>query len=1006
MSTVIATRGSATLVDEGNGQGHVEVGGEAGPSLPLGAILKWGYWVPTVSTGPSALPGERELARKYEAVLGRIARRTADRYRNLRAAAEDEEPVDEQAIRDGVEAALRAQMRKVAVAAAKEQGAKLGVSFKVVQPLVLALVKAQAGRQAERITAGVRDAVARVVARSLKEGWTVPETADRIYAKLSDAKPWQATMLARTDLISLSNGGSYAAAQALGDRAPLYKRWVNADDDRVRPTHVEANMQVVKLDQPFKVGDALLLYPGDPAGPDGEVINCRCTLIYTDDPEVLVSAAWDESKHPRHPRGRREGGQFRRREGGQFRRLARDETFFHVTPAWNRESIEERGLRPTSEVGVSPLLDIKEYEVDGTFLATSARQAQALVEHSKDAGFLPAIYAVDIPAGTEVAVDPLMPESSVVVPGGIEAGQLTEMDEDTLEEVAAGEGGGLAAVEEANPDVLMEVREDDDSITLDAIFSIEKGQGHASRALDDLAEYADSVGKPIYLTPDQADDEPGSLTTRQLEQWYRRHGWVKAHQTMEDYEHTQSMVRRPRALTAAFDESKVRRWARGTRVEPTGEGGGRFRQKTPDSEQRRQARALLRWADPETHRLLKDWPDLESLRAWMAGFPENAAYLNSWYTMSDQQKASLAEMLKLEVESGDLSLRSIKDTWGWGRGGQNVPAIGHLLQARAEAQALLKYLEGYPEREATARLPKVDPRSQGIPDVYLTDRGTFKPGFDAKLKSDLVASALEKPNIDLATGQDRSLATFPAGRAREILVERGWGKYLEAAEKAVGVSYREPSPLHLEYLARVRDELGPALDVRGFHYDRVQEHVADLAHFPPGLLRRMAESGGKVYLGVGTVPFLDDLSEFAGQHPPGWSGGSTWKAVDGAYDSFRKAAVAGTTKRSYPGSVSAHEFGHMVGDLAGVNGSAELEDWRRRLRPKLSNYSDQRGDVGSRELWATGVEMVVREDRNESEGKVLPVNGPFKDSEVMVGDEDAQEFKSWVRRRLLEVSEG
>lgn len=59
-------------------------------------------------------------------------------------------------------------------------------------------------------------------------------------------------------------------------------RWMTVHDARVRPSHVEADGQIQELGHPYHVGKALLAYPGDPAGPPEETINCRCILIPTD----------------------------------------------------------------------------------------------------------------------------------------------------------------------------------------------------------------------------------------------------------------------------------------------------------------------------------------------------------------------------------------------------------------------------------------------------------------------------------------------------------------------------------------------------------------------------------------------------------------------------------------------------------------------------------------------------------------------------------------------------
>jgi hypothetical protein len=41
------------------------------------------------------------------------------------------------------------------------------------------------------------------------------------------------------------------------------------------------------MDEPFTVGGASLMYPGDPAGPAEEVINCRCCVGFIVDESRL-----------------------------------------------------------------------------------------------------------------------------------------------------------------------------------------------------------------------------------------------------------------------------------------------------------------------------------------------------------------------------------------------------------------------------------------------------------------------------------------------------------------------------------------------------------------------------------------------------------------------------------------------------------------------------------------------------------------------------------------------
>lgn len=89
-----------------------------------------------------------------------------------------------------------------------------------------------------------------------------------------NALPWRS----RTALIG-EHEAQVTSMQAATDSHPgARKRWRSRHDDRVRSSHREADGQAVALDDPFRVGGAELMYPGDPKGPAGEVLNCRCEM--------------------------------------------------------------------------------------------------------------------------------------------------------------------------------------------------------------------------------------------------------------------------------------------------------------------------------------------------------------------------------------------------------------------------------------------------------------------------------------------------------------------------------------------------------------------------------------------------------------------------------------------------------------------------------------------------------------------------------------------------------
>lgn len=134
-------------------------------------------------------------------------------------------------------------------------------------------------RRSENISAQTRKQIARAIADGLRDELTTAEISALIVERTGgEIALKRARTIAATEVHTVANASSHEAAKAT--ELKLEKEWASAEDSRVRPTHVIADGQRVKLKKRFLVGGARLMYPGDPSGPPREIINCRCVLIY------------------------------------------------------------------------------------------------------------------------------------------------------------------------------------------------------------------------------------------------------------------------------------------------------------------------------------------------------------------------------------------------------------------------------------------------------------------------------------------------------------------------------------------------------------------------------------------------------------------------------------------------------------------------------------------------------------------------------------------------------
>jgi hypothetical protein len=126
-----------------------------------------------------------------------------------------------------------------------------------------------------------------IVRRAIADGNPVAQAdIDRIAGRYSDRLlALRGETIARTETLKALNAGRQEALDQLIENpnndvqaGDVVRAWDSTGDARTRETHAAADGQVVAQGEPFTVGGASLMYPGDTSmgAPAEETINCRC----------------------------------------------------------------------------------------------------------------------------------------------------------------------------------------------------------------------------------------------------------------------------------------------------------------------------------------------------------------------------------------------------------------------------------------------------------------------------------------------------------------------------------------------------------------------------------------------------------------------------------------------------------------------------------------------------------------------------------------------------------
>lgn len=155
-----------------------------------------------------------------------------------------------------------------------------GVSFDLEAPFIRDFITARANQLAGQVTDTTYSAIQQALADGVSQGLSIDDLALRVQDVFDVASSNRAKTIARTEVISASNGSASLAAAQLPADVAAGQEWISTRDDRTRDDHADADGQIVAMGNPFEVAGESLQYPGDPSGDAGNVINCRCTVAF------------------------------------------------------------------------------------------------------------------------------------------------------------------------------------------------------------------------------------------------------------------------------------------------------------------------------------------------------------------------------------------------------------------------------------------------------------------------------------------------------------------------------------------------------------------------------------------------------------------------------------------------------------------------------------------------------------------------------------------------------
>jgi len=162
-----------------------------------------------------------------------------------------------------------------------EKTIKADIDFEAI---ISQWLNTNAGLRIVSVHSTLIDSIINVIAKGYEDNISVAEITRNLQRQFGWYK-MQALRIARTETTTATNYATILAAQS--SNLVLEKTWISVQDSRTRRPpnsiydHLDMNGQIVGEFDKFFVGGEEIEYPGDPKAKAGNVINCRCKIVFT-----------------------------------------------------------------------------------------------------------------------------------------------------------------------------------------------------------------------------------------------------------------------------------------------------------------------------------------------------------------------------------------------------------------------------------------------------------------------------------------------------------------------------------------------------------------------------------------------------------------------------------------------------------------------------------------------------------------------------------------------------